>query len=77
MRPAAPSWPRPATVWLGNFPPVRAEDRREVAGLEVVELELEVVVVVVFVVGTSEELGCWGVSDGAGGVSELVSTSLG
>ena len=66
FKPAAPSWTSPATAWPGNFPAVRAEERREVAGLEVVEPE-----------PSEELLGCWAVSGGAAAGSELVLTSSG
>ena len=57
FKPAAPSWARP-----GSFPAVRAEDRRDVAGLELV---VEMVVVEMVEVEPSEELlGC-GAGSGA------------
>ena len=52
FKPAAPSWARP-----GSFPAVRAEDRRDVAGLELV-------VEMVEVEPSEELLGC-GAGSGA------------
>ena len=71
FKPAAPSWARP-----GSFPAVRAEDRRDVAGLELVEMVV-IVVEMVEVEPSEELLGCGVGSGGAAGVSELVLASSG